>query len=597
MQERRHEFLTVKHSGSTDVLPFRLTRTRTQIELCISLMSAAAGLLVLLSAGPVGAGTGATPFLSKYPATLTSFEWQTITSPQYVGESLGVVVLAKDESGNSYPYNGSALLSTSSGSYVYPTIVQFRNGVCGTNVIVTIAENLSLRCFTDSASGSSNTFAVLPGAPERLVAILPGEQLAPGIPGGRSGRPADRTAGDTFNFEVFLTDEWFNRVDESNDSVYFGSDDGFGQLPAGGELSNGTGSFAASLRTAGQHHIFTAPGLGKSLRADTSSAVSVFAGPYTQMLLLAPGETLLPGDTTTSLWESPGKGGTPNPQYLRTPFPITVYACDRCWNLVTGPDDTVYLQSYLPMWFSPWGDELLDSAVFGVQFLTPGPNAVIWACLPAIGDYSYATYLNVRALGVTLEVTAPDTIRSGETTQVRTRVLDANGDPVVAGLVQYSVVKGSGTILDPALLTDTIGYATARFVCTPSPASEQDSIRISSGEADTVIGIYVRHLSDSLFAFPNPFGSINRDRTQIFYSLHRASSVRVTIYDPFGNEVWEHRYKEGEPGGRFGDNTVYWDGTNNRGRRVASGIYLIQVLGTRNTGIDFRSLYRIGVVW
>jgi hypothetical protein len=176
-------------------------------------------------------------------------------------------------------------------------------------------------------------------------------------------------------------------------------------------------------------------------------------------------------------------------------------------------------------------------------------------------------------------------------------VFDANGDPVVAATVQYSVVKGSGAMFEPALLTDTIGYATAHFVCTPSPASEQDSIRISAGDADTVIGIYVRHLSDSLFAFPNPFGSINRDRTQIFYSLHRASSVRVTIYDPFGNEVWVRRYNRNEPGGLFGDNTVYWDGTNNKGQRVANGIYLIQVLGTINTGIDFKSLYRIGVVW
>ncbi len=560
-------------------------------------MSATVGLLVLLSAGPSGFSTGTLAVPSNLPATLTSFEWQTIPSPQYAGESLGVVILAKDESGNSYPYNGSALLSTSSGSYVYPTIVQFRNGVCGANVIVTIAEALSLRCFTDSASGTSNTFEILPGAPDRLLAILPGEQLAPGVPGGRSGRPADRTAGDTFSFDVFLTDVWFNQIDESDDSVYFGSDDRFGQLPVGGELSNGTGSFAASLRTAGQHRIFTMPALGESLPADTSSAVSVFAGPYEQMLLLTPGEALLPGDTTTSFWESPGKGGTPNPQYLRTPFPVTVYACDRCWNLVAGPGDTVYLQSHFPMWFSPWGDKLLDSVVFGVQFLTPGPNEVIWASAPARGDYSYPTFLNIRARGTELEITAPDTVRSGETTHVLTRVFDANGDPIVAALVQCSVVKGSGTMLVPALLTDTIGYATGHFVCTPSPASEQDSIRISSGDADTVIGIYVRHLSDSLFAYPNPFGSINRDRTLIFYSLHRASSVKVKIYDPFGNEVWARHFNQNEPGGMLGDNTVYWDGTNKKGQRVASGVYLIQVLGTLNTSIDYKSLYRVGVVW
>jgi flagellar hook assembly protein FlgD len=136
-------------------------------------------------------------------------------------------------------------------------------------------------------------------------------------------------------------------------------------------------------------------------------------------------------------------------------------------------------------------------------------------------------------------------------------------------------------------------------VCTPSPASEQDSIRISSGDADTVIGIYVKHLSDSLFAFPNPFGNIpgSLGRTQVFYSLQRASSVKLTIYDPFGNKIWTRSYLSGEPGALFGDNTVYWDGTNNRGQRVASGVYLIQVLGRTGTVIDFKSLYRVGVVW
>ena len=71
----------------------------------------------------------------------------------------------------------------------------------------------------------------------------------------------------------------------------------------------------------------------------------------------------------------------------------------------------------------------------------------------------------------------------------------------------------------------------------------------------------------------------------------------VTIYDPFGNEVWARHYNQGEQGGMLGDNTVYWDGTNNKGQRVATGVYLIQVLGTLHTGVDFRSLYRVGVVW
>ncbi len=562
-------------------------------------MSAAAGLLLLLSAYPVGFGTGTVGVPARSPDRLASFEWQNIPSPQYVGESFRVRVLARDENGALYDYDGTAFLSTSLGAYVVPAVVQFFNGVCDTSAIVTLADDLSLRCFNDSASGLSNEIEVAAGAPARLVTILPGEQLVPGIARGRTGSPAGHTAGDVFPFQVYLTDEWFNQVNLSGDSVYFGSDDRFGRLPAAGELANGAGSFTASLRTAGQRHLFASPAPGEPLLPDTSSAVDVAAGPFTRMLLVAPGETPLPGDTTSGVGNTPGKAGTPDPQYLATPFDVTVYACDACWNPRAGTGNPVYLLSGAGDSCSPAVAELRDSVGFTFRFSRRGDNRPLWVRDSTTSEQSYVTYIDVRARGTSIEVDplTPDTIRAGETAAVKVRVRDANGDPVVAALVQFERVMGSGTVLQPALLTDTIGYATSHFVCTPSPASEQDSIRISSGDADTVIGIYVSHLSDSLFAFPNPFGSINRESTLIFYSLHRASSVRLTIYDPFGNPVWKRRFNQGEPGGRFGDNIVYWDGRNTKGQRVASGVYLIQVLGMLPTGIDFKGIYRVGVVW
>jgi hypothetical protein len=559
-------------------------------------MSAALGLLVLLSVNSLGFTTEPLPVVGPSPIRLTSFEWQAITSPQYAGEPFGVMILAKDEYGSSYPYSGSALLSTTSGPYVYPTVVRFNNGVCDTNVVVTLAESLALRCFTDSASGTSNVFDVLPGTPKRLVAILPGEQLAPGVTGGRAGTPNNHTAGDTFSFLVYLTDDWFNQIGLRDDSVYFGSDDRFAQLPAGGKLSNGTGSFNGSLRTAGQRRIFTMPALGSSLRTDTSSAVFLVPGPFKEMLLVAPGETLMPGDTALWDWQTPGKAGTPDPQYLRMPFNVAVYSCDRCWNRVSGPGDTVYLRSDFAFEFWPAGAELRDEAQFSVQFNTPGPNQNIWVVNQANGDESYRTHLNIRARGALLKIEAPDTVRSGETASVRIWVQDANEQPVIAALVQTSVTMGGGKMLETALLTDTLGFTTAHFLCTPTPASEQDSIRVSSGAADTVIGIYVSHLSDSLFAFPNPFG-LNRDRALISYYLQRSSPVTLTIYDPFGNEVWTRRFRQNEQGAKSGDNIIYWDGTNNQGRRVANGVYVIHVLGKLHTGIDFNSTYRIGVIW
>lgn len=552
-------------------------------------------MLALLGASSLEFGAETMPVASPNPLRLSSFEWQPIGSPQYVGEPFRITVLAKDDSGRSYPYNGSALLSTSRGLYALPTVVQFRNGVCDTNAIVTIAESLTLRCYTDSASGVSNVFRVLTGVPRRLVPILPGEQLAPGTRNGRAGRLSPQTAGDSFAFRVYLTDDWFNVIPLRSDSVYFGSDDRFARLPSGGQLSNGIGTFTASLRTAGWQRIIALPALGSSLGPDTSSAVNVASGPFKEMLLVAPGETLLPGDTAWSEWETPGKTGRPDTQFLRRPFDVTVYPCDRCWNVVIGPGDTISLGSTKPYASSPEVGVLREPVAFSLQVNETGDNFV-WVRDSLTKAQSYKTSLHVRSRGAMLEIDAPDTVRSGETASVRIRVLDANARPVVAALVLTSVPYGSGRMLVPALLTDTLGFATAHFLCTPSPAAERDSIRVSSGEADTMFGIFVSHLSDQLFAFPNPFG-YNLDRALISYHLRRAMPITLSIYDPFGNEVWSRRFRQNDAGAKSGDNVVYWDGRNKGGRRVANGIYVVQVLGTLHTGVEYKSRYRIGVVW
>jgi hypothetical protein len=559
-------------------------------------MSAALGLVFLLSVGSVELAPSTTSAGPADLARLTSFEFVQISSPQHAGDSFDISILAKDENGNPYPYIGSALLSTTIGAYVQPTNVQFYNGICQPRVVVTLADSLALRCFTDSANGTSNVFDVLPDTAQRLVVILPGEQLAPGSATGRIGIPATHTAGDTFVFDVYATDGWFNPVPGRDDSVYFTSDDRFAGLPAGGQLSGGTGTFAASIRAAGLRHLYSRPAAGSGLRGDTSSVFAVAAGPFSEMLLVAPGESLLPGDTDQYGWQTPGKSGTPTPQFVRTPFDVVVYPCDRCWNRVVGPGDTINVGSDFAIQAAPDRATLVDSALFTVQFNNPGSNQNIWARDWNTGAETYRTHIDVRAKGAILEVYAPDTVRAGETTYIRVVVRDANATPIVATLVQAAVIKGSGTMIDQAMLTDTLGLTTLRFLCTAAHSVEQDSVHISSGDADTTIGIYINHLSDSLFAFPNPFGW-NQDRTLISYYLQRSAPVDLAIYDPFGNEVWTQHYRQNEPGAKSGDNRVYWNGRNNQGRRVASGVYVINVVARLHTGIDTNAAYRIGVVW
>jgi len=572
-------------------------------------MIAALGLFLVMQVNPSGfasAPVGGPPVDS---ARLTSFDFSPIPNTQYAGDSFDVTIIAKDEFGSLYPYSFNALLTTSRGYYVSPNVVQFASGICQQKVVVTLADSMTIICFFGAVSDTSNPITVYPNIPKRLVTILPGEQIAPGVPGGRTGRPDSHVAGDTFRFQVFLTDDWYNLISMRDDNVYLGSTDPFALLPAGGQLSNGTASFTGGLRTAGRHRLFARPAAGSSIQTDTSTAFSVAAGAFAEFLLVAPGETILPGDTARQSWETPGKKGTPDVQFLRTPFPISIYATDGCWNPVTGPGDTVFLRSDFSFDYQPGAAELRDVAVFSVQFNNPGPNQDIWAVDQQNGRESYRTQLDIRARGAMLEVEVfgddgrlCDTVRAGETTRVRVTVHDANSAPIVAALLQTSVVRGNGDILDPNLLTDTLGVATAHFLATRAQFAEHDTIRISSGDADTLIDIYV-DITDSavmkghVIAFPNPFGS-EYERTEISYYLQSSSDITLTIHDPFGNPVLTRHFLRGENGARAGLNRyIYWDGRNTEGHRVASGIYIIEVVGEKFTGTTFKSSYRIGVLW
>jgi hypothetical protein len=71
------------------------------------------------------------------------------------------------------------------------------------------------------------------------------------------------------------------------------------------------------------------------------------------------------------------------------------------------------------------------------------------------------------------------------------------------------------------------------------------------------------------FAYPNPFNA----SVAIRYSLPTESDVNLAIYDIRGREV-KTIYKEGDSPG---ENYVLWDGTDNSGDKVSSGVYLYRL--------------------
>jgi hypothetical protein len=70
--------------------------------------------------------------------------------------------------------------------------------------------------------------------------------------------------------------------------------------------------------------------------------------------------------------------------------------------------------------------------------------------------------------------------------------------------------------------------------------------------------------------YPNPFNP----STTIRFDLPKAGNVRLTVYNILGQEVRQLVNGRMEAGRR----QVTWDGTNRRGTRVSSGVYICRIV-------------------
>ncbi len=77
-------------------------------------------------------------------------------------------------------------------------------------------------------------------------------------------------------------------------------------------------------------------------------------------------------------------------------------------------------------------------------------------------------------------------------------------------------------------------------------------------------------------ARPNPFNP----RTEIIFSLPQAGKIKLDIHDARGHLV--RRLVSDQPYGA-GDNSVFWDGTDNAGRSLPTGLYLVRVRSGRTS--------------
>src|SRR5207247_9364463 len=107
-----------------------------------------------------------------------------------------------------------------------------------------------------------------------------GETAAPGTASGKSGTPAEQTAGTAFAVTVNAVDANWNLVN-TNDTVAITSSDANAALPSNAPLVNGSRSFNVTLKTAGSATVTASDATHGGILGNTTPAIAVNPGAFT----------------------------------------------------------------------------------------------------------------------------------------------------------------------------------------------------------------------------------------------------------------------------------------------------------------------------
>jgi photosystem II stability/assembly factor-like uncharacterized protein len=126
-----------------------------------------------------------------------------------------------------------------------------------------------------------------------------------------------------------------------------------------------------------------------------------------------------------------------------------------------------------------------------------------------------------------------------------------------------------GTGLPPVPVDDLKIHNPTRMLVAGTHGRSLMSFDLTALPDLSAVRTHERHVVTRLSNHPNPFTST----TTISYALSRPSRVSLGIYDLAGRKV-----RAVESGRRdAGEHQAHWDGRNDTGRRVASGIYFLRL--------------------
>jgi hypothetical protein len=155
----------------------------------------------------------------------------------------------------------------------------------------------------------------------------------------------------------------------------------------------------------------------------------------------------------------------------------------------------------------------------------------------------------------------------GETTLAGWDARDVARPTLLSRVRGLDWAEGIALLGDKVVVSDRFGLRLYRRTDAGAPLAVRDEIPNLPEGTETFLSPFRNRLGQN---YPNPFNP----ETWIPYQLAEASPVTVRIYDATGRLVRELDLGVQEAGGHVTrDRAAYWDGRNELGETVASGVY------------------------
>jgi hypothetical protein len=357
----------------------------------------------------------------------------TISAPSTAtaGTAFNLTVTANDLYGNTVTgYSGTVHFSSTDAAATLPADSTLTNGVGTFSVKLRTAGSQTVTAIdsvTSSITGTSNSIAVSAASASHFVVSA----------------PSSAAAGAPFDVTITAFDQYGNIATGYAGTVHFTSTDNSATLPADAILTNGTGTFSATLKTNGSQTITATDTVGSSITG-TSGAIAVSSATATHFRISAPSTDTAGSD-----------------------FVITVTALDPYGNPANGYTGTVHISSTDPTAFLPTNSPLANgSGTFSIRLDKAGTQSISATDIvtPSITGTSNPIAVSAASASY-FAVSAPSSITVGTPFNIVVTAHDPYGNPATAyaGTIHFKSSDTRAALPANSTLTNGAGTFPVTF--------------------------------------------------------------------------------------------------------------------------------------